>query len=115
MPRRSVFDMLFRDVYAVLIGKAERKGRSREEVFEVTSWLLGHSPQQIEEALCSDITCGSFLSSAPSPNPRSELIKGKICGIQVETIEDPLTRRVRQLDKLVDELAKGRPMENVLR
>ncbi len=107
--------MLFRDVYTALINKAERKGRSREEVFEVTSWLLGYTPRQIEEYLGSDITYGFFLSSSPSVNPRSELIKGKICGIQVETIEDPLTRRMRQLDKLVDELAKGRPVEKVIR
>ena len=115
MARRSVFDMKFSDVYPLLIQKAERKGRTRSEVSEVTSWLSGYSKEEIEAMLSSDISYGQFLSDFPAYNPRSELITGKICGVQVETIEDPLTRRMRQLDKLVDELAKGRAMEKVLR
>lgn len=115
MPRQSVFDMSFVKVYTALVNKAERKGRTRAEVDEAASWLTGYAPEQIDELLLSDTTYGAFLQQAPSYNPASELITGKVCGVQVETIEDPLMKRVRQLDKLVDELAKGRPMEKVLR
>ena len=115
MARRSVFDMPFQNVYSALIQKADRKGRTREEVDEVTSWLTGYSAEQIDAAMGSDITYGRFFSDAPAYNPRSDLITGKVCGIQVETIEDPLMKRIRQLDKLVDELAGGRPMGQILR
>ena len=115
MARRSAFDMRFQDVYSALIQKAERKGRTREEVKEVTAWLTGYSAEQIDAAMNSDITYGSFFSDTPAYNPRSVLITGKICGIQVETIEDPLMKKIRQLDKLVDELAKGKPMEKIIK
>lgn len=115
MARKSVFDMSFASVYQALVNKAERKGRTRGEVDEVTSWLTGYSAEELEALMASEATYGSFLEGAPSYNPASELITGKVCGVQVETIEDPLTKRMRQLDKLVDELAKGRPMEKVLR
>ena len=115
MARQSVFDMSFQKAYSALIEKAERKGRSRQEVDEVTSWLTGYTAEQINTALNSDITYGSFFSDAPDYNPRSRLITGKICGIQIETIEDELMKRIRQLDKLVDELAKGKAMEKILR
>ena len=115
MARRSVFDMRFQDVYSVLIQKAERKGRTREEVEEVTAWLTGYSAEQIDAAMDSDITYGGFFSDAPAYNHRASLITGKICGIRIETIEDPLMKKIRQLDKLVDELAKGKPMEHILR
>ena len=107
--------MSFASVYSALIQKAERKGRTRAEVDEVTSWLTGYSLKEIDRSLSSEITYGAFLSGAPAYNPRSELITGKVCGVRVETIEDPLMKRVRQLDKLVDELAKGKPIEKVLR
>ena len=115
MPRQSVFDMSFVRVYPALIQKAEKKGRTKQEVFEVTTWLTGYAPEQLEDMLSSEITYGEFLLGSPAYNPRAELITGKICGVQVETIEDPLTKKMRQLDKLVDELAKGKPMEKVLR
>ena len=115
MPRKTVFEMTFSSVYAALVQKAERKGRTKAEVDEVTAWLTGYSQEQIDTAGVSDITYGAFLSDAPAYNPRAELITGKVCGIQVETIADPLMKRVRQLDKLVDELSKGKPMEKVLR
>lgn len=115
MGRQSVYDMCFQKVYSALIQKAERKGRTREEVDEVTVWLTGYSADQIADAMDSDITYGSFFFDAPAFNPRASLITGKICGVQVEAIEDPLMKKIRQLDKLVDELAKGRPMERILR
>ena len=105
------FDVL----YAALINKAERKGRTKEEVDEVTSWLTGYSKEQIGEMRKSKISYRQFLENAPAYHPHSELITGKVCGIQVETIEDPLTKRMRQLDKLVDELAKGKSMKDILR
>ena len=115
MKRQSIFDMKFSDVYPLLIHKAERKNRTRSDVYEVTSWLTGYTAEQIDAFLVSDITYGSFLSNSPDYNPRSDLISGKVCGVQVETIEDPLMKKVRQLDKLVDELAKGKAMEKVMR
>lgn len=113
--RQSVFDMKFSKVYPALVQKAERKGRTRAEVDEITAWLTGYSFRQIDEVLSSDLSYGDFLSNAPAYNPRAEFIKGKVCGIQVETIEDPLMKKVRQLDKLVDELAKGKTMEAIKR
>ena len=111
MPRTNIFDMPFSRIYEALVNKAEKKGRTKAEVDEVTCWLTGYP--DLEEL---DVkTYGEFIAGAPSWNPRSEYITGKICGMQVETIEDPAMKRVRQLDKLVDELAKGRPMEKVLR
>ena len=115
MPRQSIFDMKFANVFPLLIQKAERKNRTRAEVYEVTAWLTGYTPEQIDAALGSEITYGTFFIDAPAYNPRSGLIKGKICGVQVETINDPLMKKIRQLDKLVDELAKGRPMEKIKR
>lgn len=111
MPRKSVFDMPFEKVYSCLVEKAERKGRTKEEVDQVTSWLTGYEDLNF----IADISYGEFLSDAPDWNPGSEEIRGSICGIKVEEIDDPLTKRMRQLDKLVDELAKGKPMEKVLR
>ena len=115
MAKKSVYDMTFSQVYDALIQKAVRKGRTRAEVDAVTAWLTGYSTDQIDAAMHSDVTYGMFFSDAPVFNPRADLITGKICGIQVETIEDPLMKKIRQLDKLVDELAKGKAMEKILR
>ena len=111
MPRQSVFDMKVSKVYPLLVTKAEKKGRTKAEVDEVTAWLTGYDM----EAADLDVTYAEFFNNAPAYNPRAELITGKICGIQVEAIEDPLMKKIRQLDKLVDELAKGRPMDRILR
>ena len=111
MPRTSIFDMPFSKVYEALVNKAVKKGRTKAEVDEITCWLTGYSG--LEEL--DGKTYGEFIAEAPSWNPRAERITGKICGVQVETIEDPLMKKVRQLDKLVDELAKGKPMEKVKR
>ena len=110
MPRQSVFDMPYSKVYDCLVAKAERKGRTKAEVDDIINWLTGY-----EKLAEIDLTYGEFLSSAPAWNPRAELITGSVCGIRVEEIEDPMTKKMRQLDKLVDELAKGKPMEKVLR
>ena len=111
MPRQSVFDMKVSKVYPLLVAKAERKGRTKAEVDEVTAWLTGYDMDTAD----LDVTYAEFFNNAPAYNPRSELITGKICGVQVETIDDPLMKKVRQLDKLVDELAKGKPLEKIKR
>ena len=111
MPRKSVFDMSFSAVYAALVAKAERKGRGRSEVDEVICWLTGYKNLDVP----AQMTYGAFLENAPAWNPRAALITGKVCGIQVETIPDPKMKRLRQLDKLVDELAKGKPVEKIKR
>ena len=111
MPRQSVFDMKVSKVYPLLVAKAQKKGRTKAEVDEVTEWLTGYDMKTAD----LDVTYAEFFNNAPAYNPRSELITGKICGVQVETIDDPLMKKVRQLDKLVDELAKGKPMEKIKR
>ena len=111
MPRQSVYDMMVSKVYPLLIAKAEKKGRTKAEVDAVTGWLTGYDM----EAVDLDVTYADFFNNAPSYNPRAELITGTVCGIRVETVEDPLMKKIRQLDKLVDELAKGKPMEKILR
>ena len=115
MSRKTVFEMSFSSVYQLLVRKVERKGRTRAELDEAACWLTGYTVGQIEALMSSDATYGQFLEGAPAYNPASSLITGKVCGVQVETIADPLTKRMRQLDKLVDELAKGKPLEKVLR
>ena len=111
MPGQSVFDMKVSKVYPLLVAKAERKGRTKAEVDAVTAWLTGYDMSTVDP----DVTYEEFFRNAPAYNPRAELITGTVCGIRVEEIEDPLMKRIRQLDKLVDELAKGKPMEKILR
>lgn len=111
MPRQSVYDMPFTRIYTALVAKAERKGRTRAEVDECIRWLTGYVSVDILDGL----TYGQFLSLAPAWNPKAELITGSICGVRVEGIIDPQEKKMRQLDKLIDELAKGKPMEDVLR
>lgn len=115
MDNEKVFSMSFAKVYPMLIAKAERKGRTRAEVLEVTAWLTGYTYNQIDALLNSNTTYGDFFRKAPALNPNRALIKGSICGIKVELIEDPLMQNIRYLDKLVDELAKGKTMEKILR
>lgn len=115
MENEKVFAMSFSKVYGLLTAKAERKGRSRAEVDEVTSWLTGYTMQQLEVLADSEITYGDFFRQAPEMNPNREKITGVVCGIRVENIEDPLMREIRYLDKLVDELARGKAMEKILR
>ena len=111
MARQSISDMKVSKVYPLLVQKAEKKGRSKDEVDQVISWLTGYDMSRVN----LDVTYAEFFSNAPAINPRAELITGSVCGIRVEDIEDPLLQKIRRLDKLVDELAKGRPMEKILR
>ena len=111
MARQSIFDMKVSKVYPLLLQKVERKGRSKEELDTVIAWLTGYDMNRVDP----EMTYGDFFRQAPAMNPRAELIKGKVCGVQVEAVEDPLMRNVRRLDKLVDELAKGKAMDRILR
>ena len=111
MPRQSILDMKVSKVYPLLLQKAERKGRTKAELDEVIAWLTGYDMETVDQ----EMTYGAFFENAPELNPRAALIQGKICGVDVEAIEDPLMQRIRWLDKLVDELAKGKPMEKILR
>ena len=115
IPRTDVTQMLFSKLYPLLVSKAQKKGRTREEVDQVTSWLTGYSPEEIAQMEQSDICYGDFFRKAPAMNPNRFLITGKICGVKVEEIEDPLMREIRYLDKLVDELARGKSLEKILR
>ena len=115
MPRIDVTQMSFTKLYPLLVDKAEKKGRTRKEVEQVTAWLTGYTAEDIARLEQSEISYGDFFRKAPAMNPNRALITGKICGIRVEEIEDPLMRDIRYLDKLVDELAKGKSMEQILR
>lgn len=107
--------MSFAKVYPLLVQKAERKGRTKAEVNEIIYWLTGYNTEGLESQIEKGVDLTAFYAQAPSLNPRRELIKGVVCGVRVETIEDPLMKQIRQLDKLIDELAKGKPMEKILR
>ena len=115
MGNERIYNMLFSKVYPLLIAKAEKKGRTRAEVNEITSWLTGYTAEQIEAYLSTDLTYGDFFRNAPALNPNRTLIKGTVCGVRVEGIEDPLMREMRYLDKLIDELAKGKKIETIIR
>lgn len=111
----KVYRMSFAKVYPLLIDKAVRKGRTAEEVDSVTQWLTGYEPTDIEAALNSPVSYGDFFRHAPKMNPDRKEITGSVCGVRLDAIEEPLMQDIRYLDKLVDELAKGRPLEKILR
>lgn len=115
MANEKIYDMPFGKLYPMLIAKAEKKGRTKTEVDEVTAWLTGYSRERLEELMESDITYGDFFLQAPALNSNRRLIKGVVCGVRVEDIQEPLMQEIRYLDKLVDELAKGKAMEKILR
>jgi hypothetical protein len=110
-----VFAINFAKVYPLYIAKAEKKGRKKSEVDAVICWLTGYSQRELKEQLKKEVDLKTFFQEAPKLNPARSLIKGVICGIRVEDIQEPLMRDIRYLDKLVDELAKGRAMEKILR
>ena len=102
-------------VYGHQLDKAVRKGRTKAEVDEVICWLTGYSGEALEEFRAGSVCYGDFFRNAPRPNPNRTLIQGVVCGIRVQEVADPLMREIRYLDKLIDELAKGKPMEKILR
>lgn len=115
MSDHKIFNMAFAKVYPAYINKAERKGRSKDEVDEIIRWLTGYSQKQLDKLVSDEKTIRSFLEEAPAFNPNAELIKGVVCGIRVEEIDDREMQQIRYLDKLIDELAKGKAMEKILR
>ena len=110
-----VFGMSFASVYVLYVEKAEKKGRTRQEVDEVIAWLTGYRGRTLQRALDDKISLKAFLANAPRWNPRAELISGVVCGVRVEEVPDPWMKKIRYLDKLVDELARGKKMESILR
>jgi len=115
MSNERIYKMKFSKVYPLLVQKVERKGRTQAEVDEVIYWLTGYDEQTLQAQLVADADLEQFYADAPQFNINAEKITGVICGHRVENIEDPLMKKIRQLDKLVDELAKGKAMEKVLR
>lgn len=115
MSNEKIFQMDFGKIYGLLLDKAIRKGRTKEEADEIICWLTGYTAEQLEQFRTMPIRYGDFFRSAPQLNPNRTLIRGVICGVRVEEVEDPLMREIRYLDKLIDELAKGKAMEKILR
>ena len=115
MTNERVFAMSFASVYPHYVTKAEKKGRTKEEVDEVIRWLTGYSKAGLAKQIEKRTSFREFFDAAPKFNPNASLIKGVVCGIRVEDIEDPLMQKIRYLDKLIDELAKGKKMEKILR
>ena len=115
MTKHRIYTMSVASVYPHYAAKAEKKGRTKAEVDEVIRWLTGYDQSQLEAHLEKQTDFETFFAEAPHMNPSRALIKGMICGIRVEEIEEPTMREIRYLDKLVDELAKGKPMEKILR
>ncbi|OAN27574.1 hypothetical protein A4X17_07130 [Plantibacter sp. H53] len=115
MAGHRIFTTSFASVYPLYVAKVERKGRTKAEVDQVITWLTGYDDAAIERVLADGTDFETFFADAPAMHPDASLITGLICGIRVEEIEDPLMQRVRQLDKLVDEVAKGKKMTSILR
>ena len=115
MLNHRIYTMSVARVYPLYITKVEKKGRTKAEVDEVTRWLTGYSQKQLESQLKKEVVFEAFFAKAPKLNPKRAQIKGVICGVRIEEIKEPLMREILYLDKLVDELAKGRPMEKILR
>ena len=115
MTNDKVFAMSFASVYPHYVTKAERKGRTREEVDEIISWLTGYTKAGLAKQIEKRTSFREFFDKAPKFNPNASRITGVVCGIRVENIEDPLMQKIRYLDKLIDELAKGKKMEKILR
>lgn len=115
MENEKVYQMSFSKVYPLLVGKALKKGRTKEEVDQVIRWFTGYGQPELDGMLEKEVAYGDFFRNAPKLNENRVLIKGVVCGVRVEEVEEPLMREIRRLDKLIDELAKGKPMEKVLR
>ncbi len=115
MDKNRVFKMTFASVYPLYVQKVERKGRKKKELDDVICWLTGYTPRMLAEQIKQKKDLETFFRDAPALHPNASKITGVICGVRIEEIEDPLMRKIRYLDKLVDELAKGRPMQKILR
>ncbi len=115
MARHRIFDMPFARVYPAYVNKAERKNRTREEVDRIICWLTGYDQAGLERQIEQENSFETFFAEAPAMHPNTGLIKGVVCGVRVEEVEDPLMQKIRWLDKLIDELAKGKKMEKILR
>lgn len=115
MSNARIFAIPFAKVFPLLIAKAEKKGRSRTEVYKITTWLTGYASEQLDDLLKSDVTYGTFFENAPCLNENRRKITGSVCGVKLAEITDPLMLEVRYLDKLVDELAKGKTFEKIFR
>ena len=115
MKNERIFKMIFSSVYTLYIQKAEKKGHTKEEVDRIIFWLTGYDTQTLQSQINKGINLETFFSEAPLINPNADKIKGVICGVRVEEIDDPLIQKIRRLDKLIDELAKGKAMEKILR
>ena len=115
MPQHRIFGMKFAKVYPLYVQKAERKNRTKEEVDQIICWLTGYSRAELRQQIEEESDFATFFARAPGIHPNASLIKGTVCGVRLEEIEDPLMRNIRYLDKLVDELAKGKTMDKILR
>ncbi len=115
MEKHRIYTMSFASVYPHYVAKAERKGRTKAEVDEIIQWLTGYSQEELDMILENKTDFETFFAEAPQMNSSRSLIKGVVCGVRVENIEEPTMREIRYLDKLIDELAKGKKMEKILR
>jgi hypothetical protein len=115
MPKNRVFAIKFSSVYPLYVQKAERKGRTKKEVDQVLCWLTGYDAKGLKQQIDKENDLETFFAKAPRLHPNASLIKGVVCGIRVEEIDDPLMQKIRYMDKLIDELAKGKAMEKILR
>jgi hypothetical protein len=115
MAKHRIYTTSFAKVYPFLVAKAEKKGRTKAEVDQIISWLTGYGPRQLEAQLEKQTDVETFFADAPRINPLRALIKGVVCGVRVEDVKEPTMREIRYLDKLIDELARGKPMEKILR
>lgn len=110
-----IYTIPMASVYPLYVAKAAKKNRTKEEVDVIIQWLTGYDAKGLEAQLAAGTTLQDFFANAPKPNPARTLVTGVVCGVRIEEIEDPLMREIRRMDKLVDELAKGRPMDKILR
>lgn len=115
MEKHRIYKMSFASVYPHYVNKAEKKGRTKKEVDEVICWLTGYTPRALADQIKKKTNFEDFFAEAPAMHPNAGKITGTICGVRIQEIEDPLMKKARYMDKLVDELAKGRPMEKILR
>lgn len=115
MTKHRIFTTKFSGVYPHYVQKAERKDRTKAEVDQIICWLTGYDPAGLQRQLEQEVDFETFFEQAPAMNPNRTLIKGVVCGVRVEEVEDPLMREIRYLDKLIDELARGKAMEKILR